>query len=60
VRLGLLLTALQVGVSIANGSSHDVESETLGLGRELDLGANVEEGKVTSGEVVGDASSLIL
>ena len=60
MRLGLLLTALQVGVSIADRSSNDVESETLRLGRELDLGANMEEGKVTSGEVVSDASSLVL
>jgi hypothetical protein len=60
VRLGLLLTTLQVRVSIADRSSNDVESETLGLGRELDLGADVEEGKVTSGEVVGDTSSFVL
>ena len=47
-------------MSISDRSSDDVESETLGFGGELDLGADVEEGKVTSGEVVGDTSSLVL
>ena len=41
-------------------SSYGIKGEAVGLGRELDLGAHVEEGKVTRDKVVGDASSDVL
>ena len=59
-RGGGLLAALEVGVGNSNGPSHGVKGETIGLGGEFDLGANVEEGKVTGHEVMGNASSNVL
>lgn len=44
----------------ANRPSNGVKGEAVRLGRELDLGAHVEEGKVTRDKVVGDASSDVL
>ena len=41
-------------------SSYGIKGEAVGLGRELYLGAHVEEGKVTRDEVVGDASGDVL
>ena len=41
-------------------SSYGIKGEAVGLGRELDLRAYMEESKVTRNEVVGDASSDVL
>jgi hypothetical protein len=42
-----------------DGPCDSVKSETVALGRELDLGANMEEGKVARNQVVLDASSNV-
>ena len=44
----------------SNRSSNGVKGETIGLGRELDFRADVEEGKVTGDEMVGNPSSDVL
>ena len=58
--MGSLLSALEVGVGYSNRPGNGVKGEAVGLGGELDLGANVEEGKVTGHEVMGNASSNVL
>ena len=60
LNVGSLLAPLKVGVGSSNRPSNGVKSEAVGLGRELDLRAYMEESKVTRNEVVGDASSDVL
>ena len=45
---------------VTNRPSDSVEGETLRLGRELHLGADVEEGEVAVHEVVGDACCFVV
>lgn len=56
----LLSTTLKVRVRVANRTRDSVEGKARGLGRKLDLGADVEESKVAVDEVVGNASCLVL
>ena len=56
----LLRAPLQVRVRVANRTCDSVEGKARGLGRKLDLSADVEESKVAVDEVVGDTSCLIL
>lgn len=55
-----LLTTLEVNVrSVVCRPSNSIESNTMRLGGELSFGTDVEEGPVSSNEMVSDTSSLI-
>lgn len=56
----LLLTSHQVRVRRTHGTSDSVKGQSVRLGRELNLGSNVEEGKVPRDQVVGYPSGLVL
>lgn len=56
----LLLASHQVRVRRADGTSNSVKGQTVQLGRELDLGSNVEESKVSRDQVVSYPSGLVL